>query len=143
MYFSLYYIELNGKMWLTGGRTESDEYLYSTLLISKDKVENFIDLPNVRGGHCLIKINENSALLAGGWNTDTHFIDLQTLEWSRGPDLPTVRFEAGCASFRLGDSTVVVMAGGNADEQPRSNSVLFLDLQGDSTRSGQLIVISI
>ena len=99
-------------MWLTGGRTEVNEYLYTTVLVSKQGVENFIELPNKRGGHCLIKINEKLALLAGGWNTDTHFINLETLEWYRGPDLPTVRFEAGCGSFNHGNTSVAVMAGG-------------------------------
>ena len=121
-------IELDGKMWLTGGRTENDDYLRTTVLVSKNAVEAFIDLPNKRGGHCLMKINETVALLAGGWNRDTHFIDLETLEWYRGPDLPSVRFEAGCASFNHGDTSVAVMAGGNADESPRSDSVIYLDL---------------
>ena len=126
--WSILKIEISGSMWLTGGRTENNQYLDTTVLVSKNRVNEFIDLPNTRGGHCLIKINETVALLAGGWKTDTHFIDLETLEWYRGPDLPSVRFEAGCASFNHGDTSVAVMAGGNADESPRSDSVIYLDL---------------
>ena len=130
-------MELDGKMWLTGGRTDTNEYLYTTLLVSKTKVEYFIELPNKRAGHCMIKINETLALLAGGWNTDTHFIDLQTLEWSPGPDLPSVRFEAGCSSFKHDDATVVVIAGGNnGDGNPRTNSVIFLDTKKNQWENG-------
>ena len=133
-------IELDGKMWLTGGRTDANEYLYTTLLVSKDEVEYFIELPNKRGGHCMIKINETSALLAGGWNTDTHFIDLQTLEWSPGPDLPTVRFEAGCSSFKHGDTTVVVIAGGNIGDGI-DNSVMFMDVKKNQWENGPIMPV--
>ena len=120
---------------LTGGRTERDQYLKSTLLIDENTIEKFIDLPDVRGGHCFIKINNNLAFLAGGWTKTTYFLNLKTLQFSKGPTLPTNRFESGCATFENQGSTIIVIAGGHTTK-PNSNSVIFLKLNEKKWRNG-------
>ena len=64
-----------------------------------------------------------------------HFLNLKTLQWTKGPNLPTNRFEAGCSSFEHNGSTILVIAGGHSTK-PRSKSVIFLRLNEKKWRIG-------
>ena len=162
-------IVMQGKVWYTGGVTcygyrysnlaPTEEYvvesrtrncstlLKSTELISLESTEPFVDMPKSLKSHCIIKINEDLAMVTGGrtvsdedptrmapyFEKNTHFFSFIDQKWFPGPDLSIGRYDHACSTFLMGDETIVAVAGGyrqlSVDEQRKTDSVEFLSLQ--------------
>ena len=140
-------------VWYTGGftsdRNSSGRPSASTELISMNGTQSFVDLPKKLTSHCVIKINEDLALVTGGrtvnpeddsefmpyFEKGTHFFSFSSQEWMTGPDLLHGREDHSCASFRMGEETILVVAGGRKvdEEDPTKkrmiDTVEFLSLQ--------------
>ena len=162
-------IVMQGKVWYTGGVTcygyrysnlaPTEEYvvesrtrncstlLKSTELISLESTEPFVDMPKSLKSHCIIKINEDLAMVTGGrsvsdedmtrmalyFEKNTHFFSFSDQKWFPGPDLSIGRYDHACSTFFMGDETIMAVAGGyrqlSVDEQRKTDSVEFLSLQ--------------
>ena len=162
-------IVMQGKVWYTGGVTcygyrysnlaPTEEFgvesrtrncstlLKSTELISLESTEPFVDMPKSLKSHCIIKINEDLAMVTGGrtvsdedptrmaphFEKNTHFFSFSNQRWLPGPDLSIGRHDHACGTFLMGDETIMAVAGGyrqlTVDEQRRTDSVEFLSLQ--------------
>ena len=75
------------------------------------------DMPTGIYGHCIIKLNDNEALLTGGRNNsgrtrDTWYFTYDSKTWRQGPSLIEGRSYHGCGKFTIGNTTVLVVAGG-------------------------------
>ena len=126
-------VTINDSLLITGGGfLGSDgkkmELLADTELISLEKSQEFVPLPHPLAFHCLIKINETHVLSTGGLNVvketekvnvfnATFLFDFNTMEWTSGPTLLEERMSHACGSFQMGDSTVLLVAGGAKIEQ--------------------------
>jgi len=82
---------------LTGGVTEDWKHSASSFLYSEETGFTMIeDMKTPRRGHGCSVINDNVVFVAGGYGTDwnplreTEYLDLTTLTWSHGPELPTL-----------------------------------------------------
>ena len=163
-------IVMQGKVWYTGGVTcygyryrdlaPTEEFgvefrsrdncstmLKSTELISLKSTEPFVDMPKSLIAHCIIKINEDLAMVTGGrtesdedptrmtmyFEKSTHFFSFSNQRWLPGPDLSIGRHDHACGTFLMGDETIMAVAGGyrqlSVDEQRKTDSVEFLSLQ--------------
>ena len=169
-------IIMQNKVWYTGGFTcteyvyrnlaPTDKYGYeyrarencstvlkSTELISLESTVPFVDLPKPLVKHCIIKINEDLAMVTGGravsdedktrfeshFEKNTHFFSFSHQRWIPGPDLLLGRQDHACGTFLMGDETIMVVAGGlkvvevddefHEREQHKTDSVEFLSLQ--------------
>ena len=103
--------------------------------------ENTLPFVYALGG-CATKVNETHGLLIGGWqdgnvSSHTHFINLNTLETSPGPELKQKRERFGCA---VADNTKVVVGGGVEDSWPfkllATTEILDLTMPNPSWTSG-------
>ena len=131
-------IVMQGKVWYTGGVTcygyrysnlaPTEEYvvesrtgncstlLKSTELISLESTEPFVDMPKSLKSHCIIKINEDLAMVTGGrtvsdedpsrmapyFEKNTHFFSFSNQRWFPGPDLSIGRYDHACSTFLIG-----------------------------------------
>ena len=147
---------MKNAVWYTGGftsyRNSSGRPTASTELINMNGSQSFIDLPKPLLHHCVIKINEDLALVTGGRTVNpeddsefmpyfekntknTHFFSFSSQKWIPGPDLLHGRQDHSCASFLMGEESVLVVAGGrmvdeeDAKKKRRVGTVEFLSLQ--------------
>ena len=119
-------VKINESLVITGGKTNNGtngtvEVLASTEIVNLEKSQTFVPMPLPIAYHCLIKINETHILSTGGSYEEneksaainsTFLFDFNTQEWSSGPVLNVARMNHGCGTFRLGDSTVLLVGGG-------------------------------
>ncbi len=100
---------------LTGGKLYTTEFVYPN-----GTTESGPDLPRGLHGHCVVAINDTTALVIGGWldhwtkDNRTWIIDFDTNKWSSGPDLNQGRIESNCGLIKdrvTGDPLIVVTGG--------------------------------
>ena len=148
-------VTINDTLLITGGGfLGSDgkkmELLAETELITLEKSQNFVPLPEPLVFHCLIKINETHVLSTGGFNEEvnvfnsTYLFDFNTMEWTSGPTLLEERMSHSCGSFQMGDSTVLLVAGGvkvenKAEIQIQSVEVLNTNEWNSGWQTAQML----
>ena len=95
-------------LWVTGGYDSAQENpLDSTELIDIERgtSANGPKLPMPLLFHCLVQLNNDQVLLAGGMNDleeavdDTYLFDYPSRTWKDGPKLNYARYGHGCGSF--------------------------------------------
>ncbi len=155
-------VVINDSLLVTGGGTfnatdenQNIELLAETELVSLEKSQNFVSMPNPIMYHCLIKINETHVLSTGGYNLrDNNYIvtnstilfDFITKKWTPGPSLQEARITHGCGSFRLGDSTILLVASGTWSKQgedTRSVEILNTDEWSKGWQSAQKLPLTL
>ena len=119
---------------ITGGLTDGsffDEPLATTEFLtvdggSPDQSNYGPELPVALWGHCIVAIDDNSFIVAGGVtgffgiSKSTYIYNKLTEEWTEGPQMTTERSHLQCASFKSdahgnGYHNVVVAVGGYSD----------------------------
>ncbi len=134
---------------VTGGQHGPDNYLSATELItvkqsqsqSEDNQPSYSfstrsapNLPINVSLHCIVRLNESTAFLIGGWNGkgETYFLDLTTdldeemFAFTRGPQLAIGRYFHVCGVLSNpgdGNETVVVMTGGSNNGHHRTTEM--------------------
>jgi len=73
---------------ITGGHTESNEESKSAFLYSEETgFTRLEDMKKKRSYHGCSLINDNVVFVAGGYEEDTEYLNLTTLNWTAGPNL--------------------------------------------------------
>jgi hypothetical protein len=89
--------------------------LNSTLFInpnSEPQVTEGPDTPKPVSGHCLVQINETTILMTGGGGSnETYFFNVNTSNWTQGPNMIENRTFHSCGIFYLNKQLTVLVAG--------------------------------
>ena len=94
---------------------------WSTLL----NVAEGPQLPMPMSGHCLVKVNQTTALFM--YRNKTFFFDFPTQSWIDGPEMNYDRVSFGCGIM----GNVVIAAGGRFTEMLNTTEFLSLDDPND------------
>ena len=131
------------KIWILGGY-DGDSGLASTEYIFSDgRNEEGPPLPIALYGHAMVKINETTSFLVGGYrhgigkSQKSWFYDKK---WIDGPDLKVARNGLSLGIIR--DSVTLheyVVATGGYDDSSYLNDVEILDLQENKWEPGELL----
>ena len=109
-------IKINATQTLILGGFDGNYDLSSTEMVNSNGGVRYKDLPWTLSFSCIIKINETMGLITGGFQdgirSETHFMNLQTLDVTSGPRMQTERSSHGCATFHFGSKTYAVVSGG-------------------------------
>jgi hypothetical protein len=131
-------------LWMTGslagsGRTKSTEFVQLTGTTPGP------NLPIEVFGHCLVSLNDTTALLIGGILQDrtrskaTFFYNTDHKTWTVGPSLILGRSSHSCALFKSpqhGHTDTVIVTGGYISRYLAA-STEFLNLESNSWESGK------
>ena len=76
-----------------------------------------VDLPKPMYGHCLVIVDENTIFVAGGYPSskrETYLLDLNTNQWTPGPQMKVDRGFFGCSLFTSssGERDKIALVGG-------------------------------
>ena len=90
-------------------------------------------LPEGRFSFCAVALSSSSVMVLGGWGSEgplseVSILDLETGQWSEGPQLTTPRYGHTCLLTELAGRRGVMVAGGALT----GNKVEFLDLETNS-----------
>jgi hypothetical protein len=134
-------------LWLTGGLLGSG-YTKSTEFVQLTGTSPGPDLPLEVAGHCLVSLNDTTALLIGGRlqsgtnSKATWFYNTDHKTWTDGPSLTIGRFFHSCALFKSPQhghtDTVIVTGGNNAITAQHSTEIMNLDSNYWQSGKGQL-----
>jgi hypothetical protein len=127
-------------IWITGGLDGNQDRLSSTELVSVGQpTSKGPELPKAVYGHCLVRVNDSTALLIGGfdgWFSDeSYYMSLEDQSWSQGLNLKEGRYAHTCGVFKSSvhqGRTVVIAAGGHNGGNVM-NSVELLDFSTADT----------
>lgn len=143
-------VTVDGKLMINGGWNNWEGYSKWSTLFGKQSTEiinvaeSTIEAGFIYGGiyeHCIVRINATTAMILGGsrgeWRSDsqnsTYFIDLETLQATRGPEMQEARSDLGCAFFEHNQQNFVIAAGGK-EWRSHTNSAEILHLDSTSLR---------
>jgi len=128
-------------LWITGGLTPNPDFPVDITLSSTEfvslrypNVNQFgPELPVPTWGHCIVQLNESSAMLIGGrpLGKSTYIIDFATEKWTEGPPMDYDRYLHQCATFKSmnhGDREVIVAVGGYSTELGMLDTVEIFDV---------------
>ena len=83
-------------------------------------------LPGKIGGHCMVMLNSTTIMIIGGKQDDvlysnkTHFLDMQTKNWVKGPELKFGRRAHSCARIpsknQSSEYSIIVVGGSNGQD---------------------------
>jgi hypothetical protein len=140
-------VVLNGNtLWMTGGMIQSGfQKTKSTEFVQLTGTTPGPDLPLVVAEHCLVSLNDTTALLIGGelqdrtYSKATIFYNKDDKTWTNGPSIITGRAGHSCALFKSPQhghtDTVIVTGGYNRANELASTE--FLNLESNSWESGK------
>ena len=78
--------------------------------------EEMVALPKPMYGHCLVIVDENTIFIAGGGPSskkETYLLDLNTNQWTPGPQMRVDRSFFGCSLFTSSSGeTKIALVGG-------------------------------
>jgi hypothetical protein len=127
----------NTHLMLTGGFSITGTTIASTEIVSiQHQSMSGPDLPFALHGHCMTRINNETAILLGGnlgsntYTSHTYLFNIGKLTWYPGPDLNLSRAYHSCGSFKSsahGGRQVVIVAGGSTSSGQYLDSVEILD----------------
>ena len=134
-------MDKNSLLFKLGGLTPNEDFPVDSTLSSTEFVSlHYPDLNGKPGpelpvpvwGHCLVQLNDYSAMLIGGrpLGKSTYLLDFETETWSLGPSMKYDRYLHQCASFKmrgLGDRNVIVAVGGYSTEFGMLDKVEYYD----------------
>merc|ERR1712062_816623 len=125
----------DGKMMISGGY--GGGYLADTEIINvpESKTEDGFELPFGIEEHCSVLINSTTVMVLGGHGVgstlnSTHFINLETLQVTTGPEMQQARRMLGCAVFEHNQQSFVIASGG----YPYKDLTEFLNLDSKILR---------
>jgi hypothetical protein len=134
-------------LWLTGGYLGSG-HTKSTEFVQLTGTTPGPDLPLEVAYHCLVSLNDTTALLIGGQLQDgtsskfTWFYNTDHKTWTDGPSLILGRYYHSCALFKSPQhghtDTVIVTGGGNGTNYLASTELLNLESNSWQSGKGQL-----
>ena len=117
----------DGNLWVHGGLIYgSGNFSSSTEQINEKRGWGYRDLPASAplAGFCSLRINAKAAMIIGGFRGSygkgialnfTHYVDLESLTFTKGPKLKTPLQMSGCAVFKHRGTKTVVTVGGQGD----------------------------
>jgi hypothetical protein len=125
-------------LWLTGGGLDGSGITKSTEFVQLTGTTPGPDLPLEVYHHCLVSLNETTALLIGGnlpttSSNATFFYNTDHKTWTDGPSMITGRAEHSCALFKSpqhGHTDTVIVTGGSDVYSLASTE--FLNLESNS-----------
>jgi len=126
-----------GQEWWVAGGNDGSRILSSTELRGPDgKWKKYVKLPAPTAGHCMVTLDENRVLLAGGRQSNyahsrTYIFDRTTGLWERKQNMLSRREDHSCA---LVDKNKVIMTGG-VDNSGLSTTEVY-SLSTDSWSTG-------
>jgi hypothetical protein len=135
-------------LWLTGGSLGSGyTYTKSTEFVQLTGTTPGPDLPLEVAYHCLVSLNDTTALLIGGRlqsgtsSKATWFYNTDHKTWTDGPSLILGRISHSCALFKSpqhGHTDTVIVTGGINAKNLASTELLNLDSNYWQSGKGQL-----
>lgn len=128
-------IETNGKLFITGGWNENDQFLRSTELFDRSTMQSTFgpDLPAKIAMHCMVKLNSSMAMIIGGmeglaFTARTFYYSTTNRTFTPGPMLLNGRSHASCGVLKIDQFCHIVVTGGwNGQSILRSTEYLSLD----------------
>ena len=131
-----------GKLWILGGyannyRLSSTEYIFSD-----GRNEEGPPMPIALYGHAMVKINETTSFLVGGYSGgNSKRTWYYNGNWIEGPNLHKGRYghSVGIVRDPVTDQVYVVVAGGNSFIP--INDVEILSVTGTAWESGKLLYL--
>jgi hypothetical protein len=136
-------------LWMTGGYLDGFVRTKSTEFVQLTGTSPGPDLPLVVAFHCLVSLNDTTALLIGGQLADrtrtsskaTFFYNTDHKTWTDGPSLILGRSSHSCALFKSPHhghtDTVIVTGGYNSGNNASLASTEFLKLDSNYWQSGK------
>ena len=131
-------------LWVLGGIDRNYNTLSSTEIVYKDgRTERGPDMPLTLWGHKIVKINDTTSLLVGGY-TGSVITSKWTWyfngNWIRGPDLITerCRHSLGIVQDIITMEKYIVVAGGH--DGGTDTSVEIMSVSGTTWETGKLFV---
>ena len=109
-------LNVGDTLWLTGGM-RNDKNVDDTELVLKDRVISGPKLPISTRKHCLVKVNETTIALIGGYDQSTGkhlgstwFYHVNENPWKKvnGPSLQRGRSSHSCATFEHNGETYII-----------------------------------
>ena len=116
----------DSSLWITGSTEDK-----STIVVSRSGYKPGQDLPEIRFGHCGLRIDSKIAIIIGGMikkepydtyklygypgqsTKTTQYFDFESYTWSQGPEMMDARVgEFGCTMFTLNDQPMIAVANG-------------------------------
>ena len=138
-------IVLDEKLWILGGYDENNNKLSSTEFIFSDgRNEEGPPMPIALTKHAIVKINDTTSLLVGGYTGSSLSVSSRTWyydgKWHVGPDLKKARqsHSVGIVRDSVTDQVYLVVAGGSPNGYTL-NDVEILSVTGTAWESGNLL----
>jgi hypothetical protein len=135
-------------LWMTGGYLPGNVRTKSTEFVQLTGTSPGPDLPLEVAYHCLVSLNDTTALLIGGqlqsgnFLKATWFYNTDHKTWTDGPSLTIGRYLHSCALFKSPQhghtDTVIVTGGRNGGNYLASTE--FLNLDSNYWQSGKVAV---
>ena len=129
------------KLWILGGNGNSDVLSSTEYIFSDGRTEEGPPMPIALSYHAMVKINETTSFLVGGFNfLNSKRSWFYNENWIDGPDLEIARFGLSLGIIR--DSVTLyeyVVAAGGADGSNLLNHLEILDLQENKWKPGNLL----
>ena len=130
----------DGKLIISGGWDWHALADTEIINVKESKVEDGFELPIGMWGHCSVLINSTTVMVLGGTNDgpddlsnlelrSTYFINLETSQVTKGPDMQEAREFFGCAVLKHNQQSFVIAAGGYDSDGPPKDSTEFLNLE--------------
>ena len=133
-------VELNGKLWVTGGN-DAYKVFFTTDLISKSGVvTRGPNLPHRREAHCMVKLTDGRVMIIGGKterSSKTELPDVLIFNpvnmsffadgFTEGPNMLLKRSSLACTVFKSqmhGGRSVVLVVGGAGRGQSNTSEIL-------------------
>jgi len=115
---------------ISGGRDyQTTVFLSSQEILTSSGWESTTSLPKPVMGHCLVNLNSTHMSIGGHDGTyldDVNILNLNTEQWTTGPNLNTPRFDHSCAKILAEDGKeIILVIGGYAPEHLDSVEVLM------------------
>ena len=118
-------VVVNGSLWIGQGSHGANELINEETV----KVVNTSGMPHRVAYQCSVLLDNNKIMLIGGRDpvqkSTTHILDLNSQQWTYGPELNMARNKHGCGRVKIGGKVYVFVTGG----YPGSFSVEYLDIE--------------
>ena len=134
----------NGDWWISGGWNGPVRYASTEIQGSDGTWTPSVDLPTELQRHCMVKIDENRILLAGGvdqMNKPQHFAyiyDTSTNTWEAVESMTEPRYALSCA---LIEENKVMVVGGIGRSGERLSSSEIFNVAENSWEAGPLLPV--
>ena len=131
------------KLFLSGGYNY--QMLATAEVLTKDGFEKApVQLPVSMDFHCMVMLNSTSIIVLGGregsrYTVDTHILNTETMQWSDGPRLSSLRLAPNCARIAKSSHETeksIIVAGGLYFDGSDLSSVEILDVASNQWLKG-------